>query len=104
MSEPKTERVLIANDARGVPVILATDGELAGFMCREVGTGAEDAGIAAPARPGLFVFEGHGRYEASSHECPNDRDLVWYGELRPVRPEEVAELFAMTPPEPEDKS
>jgi hypothetical protein len=95
-------RALIGTDATGVPVVLATDDGWLEEEVDNVGTNAEDVGIRgleACIPAGLYLFTGHSRltYDLESGK-PDGSE--WVGDLRPVRPEEVAELYAMEPPAP----
>lgn len=94
------ERALIGTNVCGVPIVLATDGGTVFFMCKEVSTGCEDIGLCdAALAPGLYLWEGEARTEV--YGAPWDTqepELVFDGTIRPVRLEEVAELYAMLPP------
>lgn len=101
-----TERALIGVDQRGVPVVLATDGAWVASDCENITTGAEDIGLADagdfPA-PGLYLWEGYGRLEnGGPWDGPLEPEVVYYGDVRPVAPEEVDELYKMRPPEGEE--
>lgn len=100
---PEKGRALIGTDAHGAPVILATDSVVIFGCCEYICTGAEDVGLCAIKEcltPGLYLWEGEGRWEDTGSPWePGEPEMVWRGKLRPVKPEEVAELYAMTPPE-----
>lgn len=100
MSKKHIERALITNDANGNGVVLATDGVAISFLCSEVCTNVEEIGLDQPDGPGLFLWEGYCQSEAVNYEYQSERELVWYGSLRPVKIEEIEELFKMEPPEP----
>ena len=98
MKRSKTERALIAPIINGSPVVLATDGEWIASDCNEVGTYAEDIGIASPKdcpEPGLYLWTGFGQMTHDGSKT----NIDYHGELRRVRPDEVEELFRMQPPE-----
>lgn len=104
MNQSKTERALIARDQRGFLTVLATDGPWIAGDCENVSTGAEDIGLVddrdCPG-PGLFLFTGFGRVEhGGAWDGAYEPEVVYHGTVRPVRPDEAAELFAMTPPDP----
>lgn len=97
------ERALIGTDQRGVPIVLATDGESIGFDCEEISTSAEDVGLAVVndvSQPGLYLWEGTAKIvdPGGSWMGPSEPYTQYKGTLRPVLPEEVASLYAMTPP------
>jgi hypothetical protein len=100
----KTERALVGTDCRGSPIVLATDsGEIA-CSCEQVSSGAEDIGLVDDKdcpTPGLYLWEGTSRLETNRGAPwePAEPEVVFTGTLRPVRPEEVAALYALTPPE-----
>lgn len=99
------QRALIGTDQRGIPIVLATDGDWIGFDCENITTGAEDIGLVDHKdcpEPGLYLWEGYGQVEnGGSWDCV-EPETVYHGTVRKVRPEEVAALYAMTPPpEPE---
>ena len=98
-----TERALIGTDQRGAPVILATDGAWVGRDCEEVSTNAEDVGLVDVGdcrEPGLYLWEGYGEVvNDGACDGPLEPTVKYTGTLRPVRPGEVAGLYAMAPPE-----
>jgi len=91
-------RALIGTDLGGVWRILATDDFWLAKDVRNASTDAEELGMGAGDKPGLYLFTGRCQltYDYESGE-PDGSE--WVGELRPVRPEEVAELYAMVPTE-----
>ncbi len=103
------ERALIGIDLRGVPTILATDGTWISELVSEISVSAEEIGLCGQGKdgkpdehdftqgPGLYLFTGIAitTYDWESGK-PDGSD--WHGEIRPVRPEEIAELYAMKPP------
>jgi hypothetical protein len=101
-------RALIGTDQQGHLVVLATDSAWVAWDCEHVCTGAEDIGLAStrdcyPER-GLYLWEGYSQIGyVGAWDC-QEPDTVYHGTVRRVRPEEVAELYAMTPPETEGVS
>ncbi len=98
----RRERALIGTDANGVAVILATDGGWIASTIEVSTTAAVDVGLVqdgARLAPGLYLWEGTGALGYETHEATVPTEVRFRGELRPVRPEEVAALYAMTPPE-----
>jgi hypothetical protein len=107
MKQSQTERALIGTDARGSPIVLATDGPWIAADVENICSGAEDIGL-VDARdlkePGLYLWQGFGQIGLVSWDS-NEVETEYIGMLRPVKPEEVAELYRMRPPEPpEEKS
>jgi hypothetical protein len=98
------ERALIGTDATGGPIILATDGATVAFDCEEVSTNAEDIGLGRSkdfTEAGLYLWEGTAKMESGGAPWePGEPEVVYTGTIRKVAPEEVAELYAMEPPEP----
>lgn len=96
------ERALIAVSVRGVPVVLATDSIWIANDCEEVSDSAEDIGLADAKdcpTPGLYLWEGTGKVvNDGTYDGPPEPTIHYEGTLRPVKPEEVAELYAMVPP------
>lgn len=99
----KVERVLIARGSNGTEVILATDGPWVASEIDNINDRCEETigeGWADKQPPGLYLLEltaevdsyhvGDGAYEPETQ---------WDGTCRPVKPEELAELLAMKPPE-----
>ncbi len=104
----KTERALIGTDTKGNPVVLATDGPTIGYDCAEVSTDANDIGLADRKdclTPGLYLWEGTAAMEHVGDYESQEQQIVYTGTIRPVLPSEIAELYAMEPPDempPED--
>lgn len=103
MNNSKTERALIAVDIRGTPVILATDGAWIGNDCENFTADAEELGIILPGKVpprGLYLWTGTGTMvNHGAWDEPEELEPEYTGTLRPVLPEEIAELYAMEPPE-----
>jgi hypothetical protein len=98
----RVERALIGTDANGIPVILATDSEHIAADLACAGTSAEDVGLCGHLAPGLYLWEGISKLSFSSWEAIAPDGTEYQGTLRPVKPEEVAELYAMEPPDQAD--
>lgn len=102
-NEQKIQRALIGVDQRGVPVVLATDGEGIACDCDNVCTGAEDIGLLDGRdlpKPGLYLWTGTSKIETHQYGIDvYEPEVVYTGTVRPVKPEEVEELYAMQPPD-----
>lgn len=92
-------RVLIGLSPNGNAMVLATDSEE--ITTRGVGVswyfeeivGYDDT----PTEPGLYLWEGESHLDGG---CPDYApDTIWEGAYRAVRPDELAGLFAMKPPD-----
>lgn len=97
-----THRALVALDALGHPVILATDSAHIAFDCEAVSTDAEDVGMCRTrdVGPGLWLWAG----EIKTMHSPGDTEYSpeYVGTLRAVtNMVEAADLFTMRAPEPE---
>jgi hypothetical protein len=92
-------RALIGTDLGGVSRILATDDWWLAEDVNNVSTDAEEMGMGAGDKPGLYLFTGRCQL-TYDYESGQPDGSEWVGELRPVKPEEVAELYAMVPSEP----
>lgn len=92
------ERALLGTDVLGRLIVLATDGEWLANDCLEIGTHADDIGLTDKVfPPGLYLWEGTASMEDSAYLLdPPDWETVYRGTIRPIRPEEVAGLYAMT--------
>ena len=113
MSEPQqVHSALLAMDAAGAVRILATDSALIAFEFEHYGTDADEIGVvsAKDVGPGLWLW--HGTVTAVDRRGYEDLYPEWVPEfkgalLNVLDPAEMvdvvslAELFAMSPPEPE---
>lgn len=105
LSRPEREkqnlRALIGTDANGAAVVLSTDSVDIKSFAKEVFSGAEDIGLvdSRDLTPGLYLWEGVAELEHES--CFKEPELNFYGDIRPVEPHEIADLYHMTPPETE---
>ncbi len=96
-------RALIGTVISGSPVVLATDQSQVAFDCESVTHGVDDIGLARDEdfpTPGLYLWEGVSRLEWPDTLEGGGPEIVYRGTVRPVLPEEVAALYAMTPPAP----
>jgi hypothetical protein len=94
------KRVLLGTDLHGSAIILATDSPWVAFDCEEISNDAEEIGLINGKDcpdPGLYLWEGEGRLENGNSEY--GPDVIYTGTIRPVAPDELAALYAMTPPE-----
>jgi len=102
------ERALIAVDAQGIPVILATDGAWITNDMDELGTDAQQVGLVVSKEigiPDLYLWEGTAEMvNVGAPLDPVEMSVEYTGTLRRVQPEEVATLYAMTPPEPDEEA
>ncbi len=103
MTQSKIERALIAIDQRGIPIILATDGEWLAADCENISTSAEDVGLCDgrhdfPEGPGLYLFTGQRVINSCGPEY--EPEVEWEGTIRSVSLDEIDALYAMKPPEP----
>lgn len=95
-----TERAMIAKGIGGTEVILATDGPWIASDVENINDCNLDVGLCSlPDTPGLYLFTGTAKTYVSGPNYEPETD--WSGCVRPVKPEEVAELLAMEPPEEE---
>ena len=97
-------RVLMAVAMNGRAVVVATDSSWIACDVENVSADADDIGLETPtgdAEPGLYLWTGTGRMVPQgaggeySHSEPE-----YAGTFRPIRPDEYAELLAMSPPDP----
>jgi hypothetical protein len=100
----KTERSLLAVDILGTCRVLATDGQYTAECCQEVSSDAEEIGLLTDDHhirmPGLYLISG--TWVASRDEFGKVDGYDFFEDLlRPVKPEELAELYAIEPEEPE---
>lgn len=104
MKPKPVARALIGTDITGVPIILATDDWWLAEEVSNISTSAEEVGLVSLrdcSKPGLYLFTGHSEL-TYDWETGHPDGSDWVGEVRPVRPDEVAELYAMEPPLPPD--
>jgi hypothetical protein len=99
----KPQRALIAVDMAGNPVVLSTDGDWVAWDCANLSASADEIGLTGvedlPER-GLYLWEGTGQLvNHGAWDEPEELDTEYTGTLRRVAPEELAELYGMSPPE-----
>ena len=105
-SRSGTERALIARTVSGSLVVLATDGPWITFECENVCDGAEDIGLVDEKEcpdNALYLWTGYAQVENTGpwDEAP-EPEVVFYGSVRLVEPNEVADLYAMEAPTAQD--
>lgn len=107
-NKSEIERALVAVGICGGGCILATDGETIAFEIEQLGTCWVEDILGHdwfPDSPGFYLWTGTGQLQAHmTTDGPTDPELEWDGNVRPVKPEELAELLAMRPPERAEKS
>lgn len=98
-------RILIAQSLARSGNVIATDSAWVAMEVDAISSYTDDLGILTPEEnksdPGIYLWEG--TLEASFSQtfeggCEPD-GTEYTGTLRPIRPEELAELLAMSPPE-----
>jgi hypothetical protein len=104
INRPKViERALLATDLGGSVIVLATDSAGIADTVDQVSTDADECGLIDASvecqEPGLYLWEGTSRLEYENYEATTPTELVYEGTVRAVRPDEVAVLYAMSPPE-----
>jgi hypothetical protein len=101
----KIHRAVVAFDASGDVIILATDSPQIAYDMECLRTcDACEVGLTSPRRvgPGLSLWTGTVEMLPCNHESDSDVESVYTGKLSPIlNMIEALKLLGMTPPDPE---
>jgi len=100
---PHKARILVAIGVKGKGVVLATDSDWVGMDIENLSDDVDEVGpgVDKDMEPGIYLWEGTMKMVLEG--CPWDGqewELHHKGDYRPVKPEELTELLAMTWEEP----